>query len=85
VGNFFGGIFWRNFFLPHTKFLQIVEYLRNGGIFRGNFPPKNSSEAENAGGIYPFSLSLLEEFSGILKHVLYIIQICVSIFKFLFI
>jgi len=35
VGNFFGGNFWRKFFPPHTKFLQIVEYLRVGGIFKG--------------------------------------------------
>jgi len=65
VGNFFGGIFWRNCFPPHTKFLQIVEYLRVGGICRGIIPATNSSEAKNAGGMYPISSSPLEEFRNL--------------------
>jgi hypothetical protein len=39
-----------------------VEYLRVGGIFRGIIPPTNSSEAKNAGGMYPISSSPLRNF-----------------------
>ena len=42
-----------------------MEYLRVGGIFKGNIPPTNSSEAKNAGGMYPISSSPFEEFGGI--------------------
>ena len=50
-----------NYFPQHIKFLQIVEYLRARGIFRGIIPPTNSSEAINAGGMYPISSSPFEE------------------------
>jgi hypothetical protein len=45
-----------------------VEYLRVGGIFRGNIPPTFSSEAKNAGGEYPIPSCPYEEFGGILCH-----------------
>jgi hypothetical protein len=44
-----------------------VEYLRVGGIFRGNIPPTNSSEAKNAGGEYPALWRILEEFFSLIK------------------
>jgi hypothetical protein len=60
--EFFEGIF---FLYTHTKFLEILEYLRVGEIFRGNSTPTNSSEAKNAGGEYPISPGPLEDFGVI--------------------
>jgi hypothetical protein len=47
-----------------------VEYLRVGGIFRGNIPPTFSSKAKNAGGENPISPSPLEELGGIFYHII---------------
>jgi hypothetical protein len=53
---------WWNFFPPHTKFHQIVEYLRLGGIFRGKFPQQIPPRPKTLEECTPFPPALLRNF-----------------------
>ena len=73
-GFFLVEFLWWYFFPPHTKFHQIVKYLRLGGIFSGKIPPTISTEAKNAGGMYPISTSPFGEFWNLGGNFLHIVN-----------